>query len=570
MELRVPARKSAVKPTAAATNALVARFLVAAAVVALSACGQVSKRNDAVSSSGGAGVGGSGAGSGGEVLDPCRSPAPPEVPLRALHEPELRNELAIFEQPLEDDLFPPAPSRLFDTEPAASATSQFVQGYAQLVSRLAASVTSDSATLARLLGCDVDRLGSEGCEEELYDFVIARLFRGRRDADTAAELAQVFDAGVTLGGDFRSGARALLEVALQSPEFLYRPELGRSVEGRSAEWSQPTDVEMASRLSFLFWDRGPDDELLAAAARGALSEPGDIEAQARRLLADDRAKSAVRRFYRELMSPEADAQLDVAVPEFTPAVIGLMDQEFAGFVDHATFTGGGDFAALFEPNTWVNGPLASYYGLPGIEGDAFRTVELDPSRFAGILTQPAWLTRASLAGFTDPSRRGWVISRALLCTEIPSEPKGVMDHPPAPVPDKTTRERLAIHNANPACASCHQAIDPLGFALEHIDAVGRYRETENGLTIDASGELAADAGTFDGAVQLGARLVESQAVRDCFVTQWQRFAFGRVEEQASECSRSELRGQFATNDNVIELLVALTQTDSFRFRKVQP
>ena len=361
--------------------------------------------------------------------------------MRALHEAELRNELEIFGQPLDGAVFPPATSRLFDTEPEASATLPFVQGHAELVSGLAKRVTADSATLARLLGCEVDRIDTETCKDKLFDFVIARLFRGRQDDETAGELRQAFDAGFALGGDFRSGARALLEVALQSPEFLYRLELGRPVEGRTAEWSQPTDVEMASRLSFLFWDRGPDDELLAAAARGALSDPADIEAQARRLLADDRAKSAVRRFYRELMSSEQEPKLDVAVPEFTPAVVELMDQEFAGFVDRATFSGAGDFRALFAPNTSVNGPLASYYGLPGIEGEAFRPVELEASKFAGILTQPAWLTRASLAGFTDPSLRGWVISRALLCSEIPGEPKGVMDHPPAPVPDKTTRER---------------------------------------------------------------------------------------------------------------------------------
>ena len=539
-------------------------------VVSLTACGQVSKRNGSSSATGGVGAGGSGGGgSGGEVLDPCQSPTPPEVPLRALQGPELRNELAIFEQPLDDDLFAPRPSRLFDTEPEASATSQFVQGYAQLVTRLAKAVTSDATQLVRLLGCDPDRPGSEVCKNELFEFVIARLFRGRQDAETRAELDQVFDMGVALGGDFQSGARALLEMALHSPEFLYRLEVGRPVEGRTAEWSQPTDVEMASRLSFLFWDRGPDAELLDAAAQGRLSDPADIEAQARRLLADDRAKNPVRRFYRELMNPEVDARFDVAVPEFTPTVLELMDEEFAGFVDHATFTGGGDFEALFAPNTWVNGPLASYYGWPGIEGDAFRIVELESTQFAGILTQPAWLTRASLVNFTNPSRRGWVISRALVCNDIPPEPSEVGDHPPTPVAGKTTRELLARHNSAP-CAGCHQLVDPLGFAVEHIDASGRYRETENGLAIDTAGELTRPSLSFDGVAQLGSSLVESEQARHCFVRQWERFAFGRVEEETNECTRSKLRAQFDANDNVVELLVALTQTDSFRFRKAQP
>jgi hypothetical protein len=180
------------------------------------------------------------------------------------------------------------------------------------------------------------------------------------------------------------------------------------------------------------------------------------------------------------------------------------------------------------------------------------------------------LTRASLAQFTNPSRRGWVISRGLLCTGVPPEPAGVGDHVPTPIAGKTTRQLLDEHNVNPACAGCHQLIDPVGFAFEHIDATGRYREDEDGLVIDTSGELYGGAGSFDGAAQLGALLADSQEARDCFVTQWERFAFGQIEEQTNECTRSELREQFAATDNVVELLVALTQTDSFRFRKVQP
>jgi hypothetical protein len=553
---------------------MVARFLVVVAVVALTACGHVSKRNDSNSSMGGVGVGGAGGiggegAGGGEVLDPCQSPAPPEVPLRALHEAELRNELSVFGQPLDGEVYQPAVSRLFDLEPEPSATLPFVQGHAEFVSGLARRVTADPPGFVKLVGCTGQRMDSEACKNKLFEFVINRLFRGRRDDETTTELQQAFEAGQTLGGDFQSGVRAVLEVALQSPEFLYRPELGRAVEGRSAEWAQPTDLEMASRLSFLFWDRGPDDELLAAAANGGLTEPMDLERQARRLLADERAKSVITRFYRELMS-SGEAHFGAGASDFSPAVLELMDQEFAGFVTRATFEGAGDFRALFAPNSWLNAQLAGYYGLPGVEGDAFRAVALDSSKYAGILTQPAWLTRASLTSFTNPSRRGWVISRSFLCSGVPAEPSAVSDHEPPPVPGKTTRQRLAEHTSNPACAGCHRLIDPVGFALEHIDATGRYRETEDGLVIDASGELYGGAGSFDGAVELAALLADSPEAHDCLVTQWQRFAFGHIEEQTNECTASELREQFAATDNVIELLVSLTQTDSFRFRKVQP
>lgn len=557
---------------------MVARLTVVVAVVALVACGQVSKRNDSKPSGGGAAASGGGGGSGstggtGEIVEPpeCPLSSPPEVPLRALGESELKNELALFGQPLDGEVFPEPHSLIYDEEHALDATSQFVAGHADFVHGLAKSVTDDAAGLGNLLGCDVVAAPAK-CQAKLFDFVIARLFRGRQSMETVPELQQVFDSGQQLGGNFQSGARAVLEVALQSPEFLYRPELGRPVQDRSveraADWSQPTDVEMASRLSFLLWDRGPDDELLAAAAEGGLTEPADIEAQARRMLADERARAGVVHFYRDLMRITRDPYLQRQVPEFTSDIVALMDQEFASFVDHATFEGPGDFQALFAPTTWVNGPLASYYGLSGVKGEAFQAVDLDPKNYAGILTQPAWLTRVSSPGFTNPSRRGWVAVGAFLCQDVPPEPPGVNNPDPTP-PGMTTRERLTQH-VSPACAACHHFIDPPGFALEHIDSTGRYRETEHGFAIDTSGHWAPDGPPFDGAVELGALLAGDQLARDCYVSQWARFAFGRAEELRNSCARSQLVELFSENQNVVELLVALTQTESFRFRKVQP
>ena len=543
--------------------------------MALVACGHVSKRNEGSSSAGGTATGGGGSSAGstggsGIVLEPptCSELPPPEVPLRALGESALTNELAQFGLPLDGEVFPEPSSLIYD-EQEWEASLAFVAGHADFVNGLAKRVTADAAGLGTLLGCDVEAAPRK-CQGKLFEFVAARLFRGLPSPETTADLQRVFDTGEKLGGDFQSGARAVFEVALQSPEFLYRPELGRPVEGRAADWSQPTDVEMASRLSFLLWDRGPDDELLTAAAQGGLTDPADIEAQARRMVADERARGGVRRFYRELLRATRVPFLDGATA-LTPGVLALMDQEFASFVEHATFDGPGDFAALFAPTSWVNGPLASYYGLPDVKGDAFRAVELDPARYAGILTQPAWLVRASSPTFTSPSRRGWIASGAFLCQVVPPEPPGVDVNlpPPASPPPTTTRERLAEHTVNPICAGCHQMMDPLGLALEHIDSSGRYRETEDGHSIDTSGHWAPDGPPFAGVVELGALLAKDSTARSCFVTQWTRFAFGRYEEEHNDCTRTELQEQFASEQNVPELMIALTQTESFRFRKVQ-
>lgn len=558
------------------TNGLVVRLRVVVAVLALVACGHVSKRNESSAgggsgASGGGGNGAAGAYGGGEVLDPCSSvQPPPDVPLQALRAPELTNELAVFGQPLDQEVFPEPFSQLFDSaEPEPEATRSFVVGHSSFVSGLAERVTADAEGLGLLLDCDVSGGGEESCKKNLLDFVVDRLFRGRQQLETMAELQEVFDTGVKLGGDFQSGARALLEVALQSPEFLYRAEVGRPVEGRGAEWSQPTDMEMASRLSFLLWGRGPDDALLSAAARNGLTDPADIEAQARRLLADPRARDGVLRFYRELLRATRPRHLDREPPEFTPQIAALMDQEFASFVDHATFDGPGDFAALFTPVTWINGPLASYYGISGVTGEAFQRLALDGTRYAGILTQAAWLTREVWPPFTDPSTRGWIVEAALLCQDVPAEPPAV-EHPRPTMLELTTRERLAAHRSNPACAGCHQLVDPIGFAFEHIDGNGRYRETENGRDIDTTGTLTPGGESFAGPGELGQLLANSQISHECFVTQWERFAFGRVEEERNECTKAQLRAQFRDDPSVVELLVALTQTDAFRFRKAQP
>lgn len=485
--------------------------------------------------------------------------------MRALREAQLTNELEVFGESLDGEVFPEATS-LFQPGSEPPADLRFVRGHNEFVADLARRVVTNTDGLGKLLGCKVAPAPAADCEERLLDFVIRRLFRGRQDQATLVELEQVFDRGEELGGDFQSGARAVLEVALQSPEFLYRVEQGQAAADREAPWGQPTDLEMASRLSFLFWDRGPDDELLALAERpGSLSEPTELEAQARRLLADERSRGPVRRFYRELMQGPRSLHFDPEVPEFDANVLALMDQEFGAFVEHATFDSPGNLGALFEPVTWVNGPLASFYGWPGIEGDAFQRVPLPAGSFAGLLTQAAWLSRASFPRFTNPSARGWVIDRALRCQDIPPEPADIRVPEPT-MPGMTSRGRAAAHAANPACAACHGPIDALGFALEHFDATGRYRETENGLPIDASGTLPPGGETFDGAGSLADVLLEREDTRDCFVTQWSRFAFGRDEESADECTRATLREQFAANDNVQELLVALTQTKSFRFR----
>ena len=435
---------------------------------------------------------------------------------------------------------------------------------------MARDVAGDSSKLEKLTGCVITDEAS--CRKQVIRFVLRRLFRGLGSAESGAELEATFDEGQRVGGDFESGIRATLEVALQSPEFLYRFELGQPASDRAAPWAAPTDLEMASRLSFLFWDAGPDEELLAAGEAGMLSSPEGVEAQAQRLLQDARAAGPVARFYRELLGEVAPFGFDPSMSDFTPAIYELMREERSQFVIDATFNGAGDYQALFAPHSFVNDSLAKFYGYPPVGSEQLRRLELEPTRYAGLLSMGSWLIGGS-PSFSSPTRRGYTLSRGLLCVDIPQEPPGLPFTPPEPPSGAlTTRERLAAHVNNPACAICHQLMDPIGFGLEHFDAVGRWRDTEGGLAIDSSGLVSLDGRevTFDGAPALAAALLGSSSTRDCYVTQWQRFAFGRREAEASRCSHSDLRDAFsAGGENVLELLVALTRTESFRYRSVQ-
>src|SRR5262249_43988715 len=206
---------------------------------------------------------------------------------------------------------------------------------------------------------------------------------------------------------------------------------------------------------------------------------------------------------------------------------------------------------------------------PGPSGDTLQRVELNPARRLGILTQAGVLALTSKSNQTSPVQRGKFVREQLLCDQLPPPPPGVAAAPPPLDPTLTTRQRFAVHSQNPACAGCHQLMDPVGFGLENFDGVGKWRTAENGIAIDASGMVInSDVGAFSGPTELAQKLATSDKVRGCAVTQWFRFGYGRGETADDRCSIRALNSQFAASGyNIRELLVALTQTDAFLYRK---
>jgi Protein of unknown function (DUF1592)/Protein of unknown function (DUF1588)/Protein of unknown function (DUF1585)/Protein of unknown function (DUF1595)/Protein of unknown function (DUF1587) len=533
-------------------------------------------------SGGPGGWGGGTAGAGGQPIDAggndatsvaCPSTAPAPAPLRRLTRFEYNNTVR--------DLFMNA-ARPADVLPADGFTNVaaemplspvLVEGYHQLAHDFAIAATKDAASVAALLGCDAATAGEQACTQKLIGELVPRIFRRPAAPDDASELGQVFAAGAALGGGFAGGVRAVLEVALQSPEFLYRVEIGEPIGAAAPGIGRPTAYETAARLSYLLWGSTPDAQLLAAAAAGQLSTKAQIAAQARRLLADARAHDVVRYFTFQLMRLHdidyLDRRLD-ANAGFTAEIAGLLLEETRLFIDEVTWQGPGDFRALLtSPVSFLNAPLASFYGVPGVTGTGFSKVSLDPTRRGGLLTQPSVLATTSYATYTSPTQRGMLVLRELLCADIPAPPPNVPILPPPSSPTLTTRERLEEATSSAPCNACHRIIDGVGFGFEHYDAVGRWRDTESGRPIDASGELVMSdvKGTFDGAIELGARLARSQDARSCYVGKWMAFAYGRPEAPEDACSRRLLMEDFARTDgSVRELLVALTQTEAFLTR----
>jgi hypothetical protein len=466
----------------------------------------------------------------------------------------------------------------FDTV-SAGTPAILVEGYHQIAHELAVSLTEDPTTLADVIDCDP--MLQDECLESVLGPFLTRVFRRPLTADDRSEFGAVFSEGQRIGGDFANGVRAVIEVALQSPEFLYRVELGEPDGERGPGWARPTAYETASRLSYLLWGSTPDDELLGAADRNELGTDEAVEAQARRLLEDKKAREAIQRFYSILLpldAPSYPAQEAGSYPGLTEEVARFLPEETRTFVTDLTFDAGGSFKDFMTaPHTWVNGPLAAFYGIPSVTGTELQKVDLDPTQRAGVLTQASIMAWGASENYTRPVPRGILVLRSFLCADLPVPPADVVVTIPDPLPaDATTRERYLQHSQDPVCAGCHHVIDPIGFAFEHYDQAGLWRDTDNGRPIDATGQIsssdflgrASDAdGTFDGAIELAALIAESADARRCFERNWFEFSEGRPSTDADACSLSALdEAVIAADGNLLELLVALTQTDAFRYR----
>ena len=452
---------------------------------------------------------------------------------------------------------------------ALHVTSVLAQQYVEAATTLA--TTAVATRLPTLLGCNVATSGESTCAQRFIDGFGKRAWRRPLTLDEKARLLAVYSGRRSAGLTFNDGVRATLAVMLSAPQFLYRLETSALPLVAGTSMAAVSSYEMASRLSYFLWSSMPDDALFAAADADALQTADQVEAQARRMMADPKAHDSVANFHAqllgltELLTTTKDA---ATLPEYTDAIRAAQGVEVRTFVDKTFWSDGKLQTLLTTPATYVNPTLASFYGLPAVTGSGFSKVALDPARASGLLTQGALMTINAGPLQSSPTFRGKFLRERLICQNLPPPPDNVPVIP-AVNPNQSNRDRYAAHSTDPSCAGCHTLMDPLGFGFEHYDAIGRWRQMDRTYPIDTSGAVnGTDAdGPFDGAVALGVRLSGSKTVQKCVSLSWFHYANGRVETADDTCSLAMVQARLdGSQQDLRELMVALTLTDAFRFR----
>lgn len=435
-----------------------------------------------------------------------------------------------------------------------------------------AIATKAVANLNTLLGCNVAQQGEAVCASRFIDNFGAKAYRRPLSAEESQRLVGLY---TTVRGesDFNTAIKASLEAMLISPHFLFRPEFGQT-EGSKVEAAKKlTGYETATRLSYFLWGSMPDEALFAAAANGSLETPDGVRTQAERMLSDAKTQNMTARMYDQWFGIEGvlgvakDAEQLPAGVAFNDALKASLVDESRRFIKDVIWNGDAKVRTLLTaPYTYVNENSAKLYGLTGVTGAEMRRVDLDPKQRGGILTHPSFLAARGKQDQSHPIKRGEFVRTHLLCEELAAPPPGIPALPSA-VPDQSTRERIAGHTSNPACASCHKLIDGAGFGFEHYNASGMYREEDGGKPVDASGELVATQdvnGPFVGTIELSAKLASSQQVQRCFAQQTLRYSQGRFESAEDTCTVFKLNDGFMrTGGDLKQLLLLTAQSDSF-------
>ncbi|MES1207287.1 MAG: DUF1592 domain-containing protein [Pseudomonadota bacterium] len=560
------------------------------------------------SGSGSGGANSSATGSGGTELIACTGVSPGRAPIRRLTTYEYNNTMRdlLGDTTSPGSALPPqvdSGQSLFGNDADdQSPSSLLVEKYQTVAESIAARATADSTALAKLNACamNVTAANEESCARTIATSLASRAYRRTVATTEIDELVALYKSvrGLSSTVTFGSGVAAMIEVLLQAPEFLYRVEQGTPVAGTS-DVKRVTGREMATRLSYLFWQTMPDAPLFQAADAGMLDTNEGVTAQAKQMVEDPRTRQMVAFFFDNLLPIPDLAGLTrnaSLFPNWSSSIGVAMRSEVQRVLQYEIFENTSQSSPPFMPGSWpailtapytfVNSALFNYYGTsafaPGtaaVTGTTLTKVTLNPDQRVGLLTLGGIMAGLTTTDLTNPVLRGSFIINKLMCKNL-SVPVGLNPVTPDPYSAKTARERFNMHSAKPECSACHKIMDPLGLPFENYDAVGLYRSAEHWVDpatqisydtpIDAHGAVPGVDGMAANGVELVKLLATSPDVESCFASHWMRFAYGRSLQSGDACNQQSVNTAFAGGAyNIKQLLLAVTQSDGFLYRPAQ-
>jgi len=429
-----------------------------------------------------------------------------------------------------------------------------------------ATGVSASPSRERIFSCRPTAANEErDCAARVLTDVGERAYRRPLAARDLDALMSFYEAGAADGG-FEGGVRAALEAVLASPYFVFRFEQPAAGDGASPRID---DLALASRLSFFLWGAPPDAELVALADEGTLSAPATLRQQVNRMLADPRAEALGTRFAAQWLRLQDLAKVHpdaLAFPDYDQQLADAMRRETEFFFENLVREDRSVLELITADYTFVNERVARHYGIAGVTGDEFRRVIYPDAERRGLLGHGSILTMTSHADRTSPVLRGKWVMQVILGSPPPPPPPNVPElEATEAVGDGrllTVRERMEIHRANPACASCHRMIDPIGLALENFDVTGAWRIKDNGMPVDPLSTFY-DGSTVANAADLRrALLTYSDAFVATFTENLMAYAIGR---RVGMPSVRHITRQAAQDDyRLSSFIVGVVQSGAFQ------
>ena len=460
---------------------------------------------------------------------------------------------------------------------AVETSPRGVEQYQTAIEEAVNAVWADATKRSQFIGCTPGNAAPDACTRTFIETMGQRAWRRPLEAAEVDQLASVATTATTELGSGVEGVRWATVAMFISPSFLYRPELGAADAAGKLRF---TGHETAERLAFLVWNSLPDKQLLDAAASGALSTADGIRTAVARLLdapsgAGRESLGEFAQQYMELdrvLSQPKDAGL---YADYNAALQQGMVRDMRATWESTAFDDKANALTLFStPKVTVNSDLAKLYGVDatGLTATTFKTVSLPAdSPRVGILSKAGFLSQFANQKEGSPTLRGKFIREWMMCMAVPPPLEGVALVLPDVDPNNPTtkRQRLDAHRQSPACAGCHALMDPLGLPLENFDAIGRYRATESGLPIDASGEV--NGVPVANARAMGEAMAQTKSVASCLVRRYHAYAMGHDEREVDGSVVNDLITSFETSGYQLRDLVVATVThDAFSAVNPQP